>query len=153
MTVAADYPFLNLMWTMLLFFGWILFIWLLITVYMDLFRRKDIGGLGKTGWVLFTIFLPLIGTFVYLIAEGRAMQDRTREQMVESQRQMDAYVRSVASTSGGAADEIAHAKSLLDSGAITQEEFQALKAKALGTSATAASDGRPAGSSSVGAGR
>lgn len=141
MTVAAtDYPFLSLMWTMFLFFGWILFIWLLITVYMDLFRRHDIGGWGKTGWVVFTILLPLIGTFVYLIAEGRAMQDRTRDVMVENQRQMDEYVRSVAQTpTSGPADEIARAKALLDSGAITADEFAALKSKALGAAPVARS--------------
>lgn len=134
MTLAeTDYPLLSLMWTMLVFFGWILFIWLLITVYMDLFRRHDIGGWGKTGWVVFTILLPLIGTFVYLVTQGRHMQERTREQLIDNQRQMDAYVRSVAASApaGGSADEIARAKQLLDSGAITAEEYETLKRKAL----------------------
>ncbi|HET6877319.1 MAG TPA: SHOCT domain-containing protein [Jatrophihabitans sp.] len=129
-TAASSYPFLDAMWTMIVFFGWVLWIWLLITVYMDLFRRRDIGGWGKTGWIIFTILLPFIGVFVYLIAEGRAMESRRREDARAAQAEMDSYVRSVAKT-GGSADQIAQAKQLLDTGAITPDEYQALKQKAL----------------------
>jgi hypothetical protein len=118
------------MWTMIVFFGWIVFIWLLITVYMDLFRRHDIGGWAKAGWIVFTIVLPFIGVFVYLIAEGRAMDARRREDVRQAQSEMDSYVRSVAKT-GSSADQIAQAKQLLDTGAITPEEYNALKQKAL----------------------
>lgn len=129
-TAASSYPFLDAMWTMIVFFGWIVFIWLLITVYMDLFRRHDIGGWAKAGWIVFTIVLPFIGVFVYLIAEGRAMEARRREDVQQAQSQMDSYVRSVAKT-GSSADQIAQAKQLLDTGAITPEEYNALKQKAL----------------------
>lgn len=129
-TAASSYPFLDAMWTMIVFFGWIVFIWLLITVYMDLFRRHDIGGWAKAGWIVFTIVLPFIGVFVYLIAEGRAMDARRREDVRQAQSEMDSYVRSVAKT-GSSADQIAQAKQLLDTGAITPEEYNALKQKAL----------------------
>jgi hypothetical protein len=120
------------MWSMIVFFGWILFIWLLITVYIDLFRRHDIGGWGKAGWIIFTILLPFIGVFTYLIVEGRAMHDRSAQEAREAKAQMDDYVRSVATTSANtSADQIAKAKQLLDNGAITPDEFQALKQKAL----------------------
>lgn len=129
-TAASSYPFLDAMWTMIVFFGWVVFIWLLITVYMDLFRRHDISGWAKAGWIVFTIVLPFIGVFVYLIAEGRAMESRRREDVRQAQSEMDSYVRSVAKT-GSSADQIAQAKQLLDTGAITPEEYNALKQKAL----------------------
>jgi hypothetical protein len=134
----SSYPFLNAMWTMFVFFGWILFIWLLITVYMDLFRRSDINGWVKTLWVIFTLVLPLIGTFVYLIVEGRAMRDRRDADITAAQADYDAHIRSVAGGGGGGggggantADQIAQAKHLLDTGAITQDEFTRLKQKML----------------------
>lgn len=131
MTVASSsYPFLNVVWTMIVFFGWILWIWLLITVYMDLFRRRDIGGWAKFGWVAFTILLPFIGVFTYLLVEGRSMADRSARDQAQARSEMDAYVKSVAGTSGPA-DEIARAKQLLDQGAITQQEYDALKQRAL----------------------
>lgn len=129
-TAASSYPFLDAMWTIFIFFGWIIFIWLLITVYMDVFRRHDIGGWAKAGWVVLTIVLPFIGVFIYLIAEGRGMDARRREDQRKAQADMDSYVRSVAK-SGSSADQIAQAKQLLDTGAITPEEFDALKQKAL----------------------
>ncbi|MGZ4418141.1 MAG: SHOCT domain-containing protein [Gaiellaceae bacterium] len=115
---------------MFVFFCWILFFWLLFVVFGDLFRRTDIGGWGKAGWTIFVICLPFLGILVYLIAEGRAMGERNEKQAKEAQAQMDTYVRSAAG-GGGAADQIAKAKDLLDSGAITQAEFDGIKAKAL----------------------
>jgi putative oligomerization/nucleic acid binding protein/phospholipase D-like protein len=124
------YTFGQAMWTMLVFFCWILFFWLLFIVFGDLFRRTDISGWGKAGWCIFVILLPFLGVLVYFIAEGKAMGERSMQQAQAQQAQMDAYVRSAAG-SGGAADQIAKAKQLLDSGAITQAEFDGIKAKAL----------------------
>jgi Short C-terminal domain/Phospholipase_D-nuclease N-terminal len=124
------YTFGQAMWTMFVFFAWILFFWLLFVVFGDLFRRRDIGGWGKAAWTIFVIVLPFLGIFVYLIAEGHGMGERSAVQAQEAQAQMDAYVRSAAG-SGGAAEQIAKAKELLDNGAITQAEYDAIKAKAL----------------------
>ena len=134
MTVfAADYPFLDILWTMIIFFCWVAWIWLLIVIFSDLFRR-DISGWGKAAWVVFLIVLPFLGTLIYLIAEGKDMTERRVRDMQVSQANFDEYVRSVAADGGsaGSAAEIERAKSLLDSGAITQPEFDRLKAKALG---------------------
>jgi Short C-terminal domain/Phospholipase_D-nuclease N-terminal len=124
------YTFGQAMWTMFVFFMWILWFWLLITVFGDVFRRHDIGGWGKAGWTIFVILLPFLGVFIYLIAEGKSMGERNMRQVQDAQAQMDAHVRSVASASDPA-DTIAKAKSLLDSGAITQAEYDQMKAKAL----------------------
>src|SRR5262252_308242 len=120
------------MWAMLVFFAWILFFWLLFTVFGDLFRRHDVSGWGKAGWCIFVIFLPLLGIFVYLIANGHGMAERNMQAAQAQQAQMDSYVKSVAG-SGDSADQIAKGKELLDSGAITQAEYDQLKAKALAT--------------------
>jgi putative oligomerization/nucleic acid binding protein/phospholipase D-like protein len=128
--LAADYPFLDILWTMLIFFAWVIWFWLLITVFADLFRRHDIGGGMKTLWIIFVILLPFLGVFIYLISQGKSMAERNVKGMQAQQAQLDAHIKSVAS-SGGAADEIDKAKKLLDSGAITQTEFDAIKAKAL----------------------
>jgi uncharacterized SAM-binding protein YcdF (DUF218 family) len=129
--VAADYPFLDVLWTMLIIFAWVIWFWILIRVLIDVFRRRDIGGGKKTLWVIFMVFLPFIGVFAYLIVNGQHMATRDVEQAQQAQAQFDTYVRSVAGSEGGAAAEIDRAKQLLDSGAITQTEFEAIKAKAL----------------------
>ena len=132
MTLAADYPLLDLFWTFLWFFGFMIFFWLLITVFSDLFRRKDIGAGQKTLWTIFMIVLPMIGAFTYLIAQGRHMAERGAEQQARYQQQTDAYIRSVASGgSSRAVDEIARGKELLDNGAISQDEFDELKRRVL----------------------
>jgi hypothetical protein len=118
------------MWSMFVFFAWILFFWMLFIVFGDLFSRHDISGWAKAGWTLFVIILPFLGIFVYLIAEGKSMGERAAKRAQSQQAQMDDYVRSVAS-SGSATEEIAKGKQLLDSGAITQAEFDQLKANAL----------------------
>ena len=128
--LAADYPFLDVMWTMIVFFLWVIWFWILITVFIDIFRRHDLSGLGKTGWVIFTIILPFLGVFIYLISQGDNMAKRNAEQAQAQQAQFDDYVRQTAG-GGGSADEIAKAKQLLDSGAISQAEFEAIKQKAL----------------------
>ena len=130
MLAAADYPFLSVMESMLVFFVWVIWIWLLITVFSDLFRRHDIGGGAKVLWMIFVIVLPYLGVFIYLIAENKGMAERNAARMAQSQQQFDAYVQSAAGSAGSAA-EIEKAKGLLDSGAITQSEFEALKQKAL----------------------
>jgi hypothetical protein len=130
--LAADYPFLDILWTMLIFFLWIAWFWILITVFADIFRRHDTSGFGKVLWLIFVILVPFLGVFVYLIANHDGMTKRNIERMQSQQAQMDDYVRSVAGSGGGAAAEIEKAKGLLDSGAISQAEFDSIKAKALG---------------------
>jgi hypothetical protein len=120
-------PLLDLFWTMFLFFCWILWFWLLFRVYADLFSRRDIGGWAKTGWVLFTILMPFLGVFVYLITQGRSMAERA-ELAVERQRAAtDAYIRSVAADANSV--QSAKARDLLDSGAITRDEFDRMVPK------------------------
>jgi predicted PurR-regulated permease PerM len=130
MPVAADYPFLDFLWSMLLIFLWIAWFFILFRVIVDIFRRHELSGFGKVLWLIFVIILPFLGVFVYIIVEGRKMGERDLQEAQRAQAQFDAHVKSVAS-SGGAAAEIERAKSLLDSGAITQQEFDAIKAKAL----------------------
>jgi hypothetical protein len=126
---ASDYPFLDVFWTMLVFFAWVIWFWLLITVFADVFRRHDLSGLGKTGWCIFVIVLPFLGVLIYLGTQSKHMAERNVRQMEAAQAQMDDRIRTV--SGGGAASEIENAKKLLDSGAISQEEFEQLKRKAL----------------------
>ena len=128
MFIATDYPFLDILWTMIIFFSWVIWIWIVITVLADLFRRHDISGWGKAGWIVFVIVLPFLGVLIYLIAQHDGMRERSVKQAETQKQEFDQYVRDAA---GGSAAEIAQAKELLDSGAITQEEFDAIKAKAL----------------------
>lgn len=127
---AADYPFLDVVGTMLVFFLWVIWFWLLFTIWGDIFRRDDISGWGKAGWLIFTIVLPFLGAFIYLISQNQGMTARNVERARAQRTQLDEYVREAAG-SGGAAAEIEKAKALLDSGALTQEEFDAIKRKAL----------------------
>ncbi len=131
MALLADYTFLDVFWSMLVFFVWVLWFILLFRVIIDIFSRHDIGGFSKVLWILFVILLPFLGVFVYLIAENDGMTQRTMAKAQAQQQQMDEYVRTTAGSGGGAAAEIDKAKQLLDSGAITQAEFDAIKAKAL----------------------
>ncbi len=129
MVLAADYPFLDVFWTMILFFCWVAWIWMLIMIFSDVFRR-DMSGWAKAGWCAFVLVLPFLGAFVYLIANGKGLTERRVHDAQVSQANFDQYVRTVA-TDGGSAGEIERAKQLLDSGAINQAEFEQLKAKAL----------------------
>jgi len=133
---ASNYPFLNIFWTILIFFAWVIWIWIAITVLIDVFRRRDISGWGKAAWVIFVIVLPFLGVLAYLIFNHEGMADRSGKEAEASKAQFDEYVRKTAST-GGPAGEIETAKKLLDSGTITQVEFDAIKAKALGSAAAA----------------
>jgi hypothetical protein len=130
--IAADYPFIDVFWSMIIFFFWVIWIWIVITVLIDVFRRHDIGGFAKALWVIFVVILPWLGVLIYLIVEHDGMRERSMHQARAQRQQFDEYVRDTAGTAGGgSASEIAQAKQLLDDGAITQEEFDALKAKAL----------------------
>jgi hypothetical protein len=128
--LVGDYSFWDVLWWMITFFAFVIWFWLLITVFADLFRRHDTGGGAKTLWIIFIILLPFLGVFIYLISQGKGMAERSASQMQAAQAQQADYIKSVAG-GGGAADEIDKAKKLLDSGAITQAEFDAIKAKAL----------------------
>jgi hypothetical protein len=128
MFVASDYPLLDVFWTILIFFSWVIWFWIVITVFADLFRRHDISGWGKAAWVVFVIVVPFLGVLIYLIAQHDGMRERSTKDAQAQQQAFDQYVRD---TAGGSAAEIAQAKELLDSGAITQAEFDAIKAKAL----------------------
>ena len=130
MLLAADYPFLGVLWSMLVFFLWISWFVLLFHIIGDVFRRRDASGGKKTLWLIFLVFVPFLGVFAYLIANSDDMAKRNIERAETQRSEMDDYVRSVAGSSGAAA-EIERAKGLLDSGAITQAEYDAIKAKAL----------------------
>ena len=129
MVFAADYPFMDVFWTMMVFFFWVIWIWILVTVLVDLFRRHDISGWGKAAWAIFMIVLPYLGVFAYLITQGKRMAERRAEEIRASRAAFDDHVRSVAATDPS--DQIVKAKELLDSGAIDQAEFDQLKRKAL----------------------
>jgi hypothetical protein len=130
MPIAADYPFLDILWSMVIFFVWVTWIWMMILILSDVFRRSDLSGWGKAAWTFFLIVLPFLGALIYLIAQSDGMAERRAQDARGQRAQMDDYVRSVAG-GGGAAGEIDKAKQLLDSGAINQAEFEAIKAKAL----------------------
>jgi len=130
MVLGYDYPLGGVLWTMFVLFMWIIWFWLLISVFGDLFRDKETSGGRKAVWCIFVIIAPFLGVFVYLLARGNGMAERSLAQQQAAQAQFDSYVRETAGSSG-AAGEIAHAKQLLDDGTISQDEYEALKAKAL----------------------
>jgi Short C-terminal domain/Phospholipase_D-nuclease N-terminal len=129
--ILANYNFASFLWDVLVIFAFVIWFWLLIVVFGDIFRRRDISGWGKAAWIILVIILPYLGVFIYLIAEHSGMAERNTQQLQAQQAVTDQYIRSV-SGSGGPASEIETAKNLLDSGAITQAEYDSLKAKALG---------------------
>jgi hypothetical protein len=130
LVVAADYPFLDVLWSMIVFFAFVIWLWILFTVFVDMFRRHDLSGWGKVGWTILLVVLPFLGVFIYLISNGTEMAKRGAKQASDRQAEVDEYVRRVAD-SGGPAAEIDRAKKLLDSGAINQAEFDTIKQKAL----------------------
>ena len=123
-------PLLDLFWSMLWFFMFFVWIWLLISIFADIFR-SEISGLGKAGWILFVIVLPFLGVLIYLIANGGKMQERSMKQAADMQSAQREYIQSVAGDGSSTADEIAKLASLKDSGSLTDDEFQAHKAKLL----------------------
>ena len=136
MVFAADYPFMDVLWTMIMFFCWVAWIWLLVMIFSDLFRR-DMSGWAKAAWVVVLIVLPFLGVLIYVIAKGKDMSARRMQRGAASRPSSTStsvpWRRTAAGPrgGGGAAAEIQPAKELLDSGAITQPEFEQLKAKAL----------------------
>ena len=123
--------FLLAMFEFFIFFAWFM---CMFWIFGDLFRSRDLGGVAKTLWTVFIIFLPFLGMLVYMIARGGGMTERAMAAQTEAQKRQDAYIRSVATPNGGkgsVTDEIASAKSLLDSGAINASEYERLKASAL----------------------
>ena len=127
---SSSYPFLEVFWTMLIFFAFFIWIWLLFTVFADLFRRDDASGWAKAAWIIFIIVIPYLGVLVYLIAEHKGMTERTIRAQESAKSDMDQYVRSVAGQ-GDPSEQIAKAKRLLDEGTINQAEFDQIKQKAL----------------------
>lgn len=127
--LAADYPLLNIIWTMLVFFGFVLWISLVFRAFGDLFGRDDVSGWGKAGWSLVIVVVPLLGVLIYLLSQGKGMAERQAAAGKRAEAEFKDYVSSVAGE--GSASEIAKAKELLDSGAIDAAEFDRLKARAL----------------------
>jgi len=127
--VLADFSFWDFFWDMLLIMAWVIWFWLLITVFADLFRRHDTSGFAKVAWVVFVIVLPYLGVLVYLLVQHDGMAQRNVKAAEAQQQQFDSYVQSVAKT--GPAEQITKAKALLADGTITQAEFDQLKQKAL----------------------
>ena len=129
--LAYDYPLLGAFWTMLWFFIWILWLFLLVRIFIDIFRSRDLGGFAKALWLIFVIILPFLGVFVYVIARGRGMSERDIERAQQQNVAFQQYVRDAASTSASTADELAKLADLRDRGVISDAEFEAQKAKAL----------------------
>ena len=129
--LATDYPLLQVFWTILIFFSWVIWIWMAVVVLTDIFRRHDLSGWGKAAWTVFVIVLPFVGVLTYLIANSSEMAERRNKDAQAAQGDFDDYVRSVSNGKNGAASQIERAHKLLDSGAISQAEYEQLKAKAL----------------------
>jgi hypothetical protein len=130
--LAADYPFLDVLWSIVIFMAFLLWIWLAITCFADIFRRHDMSGFMKALWILVIIVVPYFGVLIYLIAYHDGIAQRNMKDVQASQQAFDDRVREAAGSSGSAA-EIERAHGLLQSGAISQDEFDRLKAKALAT--------------------
>ncbi len=130
--ILADVNLGEILWTTLVIFFMVMYFMILFSILGDLFRDKDTSGWGKAAWVIGLIFLPFLTALIYLIARGNGMAERNLKAQATAQKQFNEYVKDVAGSSGSAADQIAQAKQLLDSGAIDQAEFDQLKAKALG---------------------
>jgi Phospholipase_D-nuclease N-terminal len=128
--LLQEYPFLSVMWTLIVIFAWVIWFWLLIVIFADLFRRHDVSGWGKAAWVVFLIVLPFLGVLVYLISQSTGMTERRTKDAQTAQTQFDQYVRSVGA-SGSPASQIEKAKQLLDTGSITQQEFDEIKRRTI----------------------
>ena len=126
----ADFTFGDALLTVLEIFLFVLYFWILITIFSDLFRDHEMSGWAKAGWVLFLFLIPFLGMLIYFIARGQGMRDRAIKEQADMRKHMDSYVRETAST-GSAADELAKLSDLKDKGAISQEEFDRAKAKLL----------------------
>ena len=128
--LAYTYPLADLFGTMLGIFVFVIWFWLLVIIFGDIFRSRDMGGGAKALWVIFVIVLPFLGIFVYLIARGGKMHERAEQSAQQQQQAFDAYVKEAAG-SGNSVDQLAKLADLKQSGAITDAEFEAQKAKLL----------------------
>ncbi len=132
LAATYQYPILDFFLTMLYFFLFVIWIWLLITVFIDIFRSHDMGGWAKALWAIFVIVLPFLGVFVYVIAHGGKMHERAAQQAAEQQNAFDAYVKQTAGSSGDTtADQLSKLADLKSQGVLTDAEFQAQKLKIL----------------------
>ena len=132
MVIAADdYPLADLMWSFVIFFALMISFWLIILAFTDLFRRHDVSGWAKAAWIVFVLLLPMIAALTYLITQGRGMAERNDRQVSAFKQQTDDHIRSVAAPGFKGVDEIARGKELLDTGAISPEEFEQLKRRVL----------------------
>jgi|SRR6185437_15649095 len=138
--IAYTYPLLNIFWSLFIFFGFVLWIWVLVTIFMDLFRSRDLGGVAKTLWFLLVLLVPLFGALIYLLVRGRSMHERAVAAAEAQETALRQYVQDVAKSGNGTstADELSKLASLRDQGAITQQEFEDQKAKVLGGKPVAA---------------
>jgi hypothetical protein len=128
---SQDYPALNLFWTMMWFFLWVMWIFFLIRIMVDVFRSRDLGGWAKAAWTVFIIFLPFVGALVYLIARGKGMAERDVDTAVAAEQAQRSYIQSAAGTSPSVAEEVNKLATLRDQGVLTDQEFAAQKAKVL----------------------
>ncbi|MBN9110880.1 MAG: SHOCT domain-containing protein [Pseudonocardia sp.] len=133
----SEYPLLDVFWTVLVLFGCIVWFWLMFQILTDVFRRSDISGWFKSLWAILVIVMPIVGSLIYLAAQGKHMGERHRDDVTAARTAYERDVRRIAGSNGSSGtptDQIAEAKHLLDQGAITQDEFDSLKATALGRS-------------------
>ena len=128
---SYSYPLLGAFWTILEIFLWVIWIWILIYVFIDIFRSHDLSGWAKALWFIFVLFIPLIGVLVYLIARGGSMQERAQQQAQQQDQQFRQYVQDAAGGSQTPADQLTKLAELRDRGVITAEEFERQKAKVL----------------------
>jgi hypothetical protein len=132
LAASSSYPLLNLFWSMFIFFLWVIWIWILIWVFIDIFRSRDLSGWAKALWFLFVLFIPLIGVLVYLIARGGSMQERATQQAQQEDAEVRSYVQQAAASSpASTADQLAKLADLRDRGVISAEDFEREKAKVL----------------------
>ena len=129
--LASSYPLLDIFWTMLEFFLFFIYLWLMISIFSDIFRSRDMGGGAKMLWVLFVIIIPFLGILVYLIARGGSMHERAEAQAAQQQKAFDSQVRQAGGSGGSSADELAKLSDLKSKGILTDAEFEAQKAKIL----------------------
>ena len=129
--ILAEINFSDVIWSMFAFFFFVIVLWMIFGIIGDIFRSDDLSGVTKAIWCIAIVFLPWLTIFIYLIVRGNGMAERSLQANAQARAQFDSYVRDTAGTGGGAAGEIKSAKELLDSGAISQAEFETIKAKAL----------------------
>ena len=134
LAASSSYPLLNVFWTMVEFFLWILWIWILIWIFIDIFRSHDLSGWGKALWFLFVLFIPLIEVLVYLIVRGSSMQERAQQDARQQDQETRRYIQeAAASAPASTADQLSKLADLRDRGVISADEFEREKAKVLST--------------------